>query len=123
MKTMDIKSILPDTVTARAYEVNSEFAWRPEDLPTIADVLRSRKIPVLGGEVWIRTDSGPMIPSDVYHWSVEKVDTETDAEFSKRSIEEMLRFGTKLPNEPALKEEWGNVYINFQIDTEAGLPG
>jgi Immunity protein 40 len=112
---MDMKTLLSDSLFSRAYEFNSEFAWRPEDLPAIAESLRANQVPILGGEVWIKTDSGPMIPSDVYQWSVEKRGDETSGEFANRSVGEMLKFGESLHSESTLKENWPNVYINLQV--------
>jgi hypothetical protein len=112
---MDMKSLLSDSLVSRAYEFNSEFAWRPEDLPAIAEFLRESKVAILGGEVWIKTDSGPMIPSDVYQWAVEKRGDETPGEFANRSISEMLKFGQSLHSEPGLEEKWSNVYVNLQV--------
>ena len=77
--------------------------------------MREKKIPVLGGEVWIKTNSGPLITSDVYHWSVEKNDNEPEAEFVTRSLEEMIKFGEGLASELKLKEDWSSVYVNLTI--------
>src|SRR5258708_4486045 len=106
MMAMEIKSLLPESLLSRAYEFNSEFAWRPEDLRAVADELREKNIAVLGGEVWLKTDSGPMITSDIYQWSIEKNANQRPQEFASRSLDEMIKFGESLSREPKLKERW-----------------
>jgi hypothetical protein len=106
---------LPESLISRAYEFSSELAWRPQDLSALAEVLRIKKIPVLGGEVWIKSSDGPMIPSDVHHWSVEKKESESEDDFADRSVEEMVKFGEGLASEFKLKEDWSSVYVNLAI--------
>jgi hypothetical protein len=116
---MDIKSLLPESVLWKAYEVNSEYAWRPEDLSMVADALRVKRLAVLGGEMWQKSDQGPVIGPEIYQWTAEpKSKDENWDGYVERTLTEMAGFAKKLSSEIGLQERWPNIYINFEVIAE-----
>lgn len=110
---MDIKSFLPSSILSKAYEYNSEYAWKPEDIVELSSILKEKKIAVLGGEVWEKTIEGPMISSDIYQWAaMQKSDSESWEEYVDSTLKEMSNFIEKLSMERVLEQ---NTYINIEM--------
>lgn len=116
---MKIKSILPASLLSKAYEYNSEYAWKLEDILELALMLRQNKIAVLGGELWKRTEKGPFIDSDLYQWNAreqgnarEQDKNESWENYVDYTLKAMDDFIKNLPKEKILDKD---LYLNVQM--------
>lgn len=110
---MDIKSLLSSSILSKAYEYNSEYAWKPEDISELSLILKEKKIAVLGGEIWEKTAEGPMIGSDIYQWTArQKSNNEFWESYVDSTLREMSNFIENLPKEKSLDQ---NTYINIEM--------
>jgi len=110
---MNMKSLLPPSILSKAFEFNSELAWKPEDVSELAFILKEKQIAVLGGEVWQKKGDAPTIGSDVYHWSsTQKNNNEAWDDYVDRTLSEMNNFVKGLPNEIVLNKD---TYINIEM--------
>jgi hypothetical protein len=74
--------MFPPELESNAYRVsNGEFGWTREQIPLVADILRSRGFAILGGELWWVRDEIPdwwdLIPQRnggraVYPWETKR---------------------------------------------------
>ena len=110
---MGIKSLLSTSIFSKAFEFNSELAWKPEDVADLALELKEKQIAVLGGEVWERKDNAPNIGSKIYHWSSsEKKNDESWSDYVERTLVELKKFVGSLPQEKVSDK---NTYINIEM--------
>lgn len=66
------KHLLPEGLHKAAYKAGSECAWCRADALRVVNILSSNGYFILGVDIWIGTDPGPMIPTPfVYDWSSE----------------------------------------------------
>ena len=61
-----IKNI-PKTLAEQAYVFNDEAAWPKETALKVISYLSQLDVAILGGEVWVPSGKGPIIP--LYQWS------------------------------------------------------
>ncbi|HTE48572.1 MAG TPA: Imm40 family immunity protein [Candidatus Paceibacterota bacterium] len=110
---MNIKLLLPASIISKAYEFNSEYAWRPEDIAELASILRGKRIAVLGGEVWEKTDNGPTISPNIYQWSYKKKDdNESWNDYVDQTLKELIKFTENIQKEKLSNKD---IYINVEM--------
>jgi hypothetical protein len=68
---MEWEYLLPKNLQDAAYKAGSECAWNKKDALQIIEILYNRGYVVLGVDVWLPTQPGPIIPTPfVYDWSL-----------------------------------------------------
>jgi hypothetical protein len=107
---------LPKELLSKAYQFNAEYAWKPIDIPLLSDFFKENSFAVLGGEVWIKTDTGPLIPSDLYNWSIERNENENWHEYVSRSLKAMEKFSSQIIADPTLSDQMDRLYINVEFE-------
>jgi hypothetical protein len=114
---IELEKQLPNEIVARSYEFNGEYAWKPDDIPVIGEIILNKQIILLGGEVWIKGKNGPIIAIDenIFCWEVKKESYEEERDFIKRSVLEMLSVPQRLKQHTEYSDRWPDVYINLTI--------
>ncbi len=116
---MNIKSFLTPLIISKAYEFNSEYAWKPENIPELVSALKENRIAVLGGEVWEKTNNGPFVNSNIYQWnSKQKDNNESWNNYVDRTLKEMETFALNLRKEKELSKKWSEIYISIEMIDE-----
>jgi len=65
------QTLLTAPLLRAAYRAGSELAWRRSDAVRVLDFLTHQNYVVIGVDIWIPSEGGPIIPTPfVYDWSL-----------------------------------------------------
>lgn len=99
----DLLGSLPQHLKDKAYLADKESAWPKDEALSVVEFCKGQGIAVLGGEVWLPTQSGPTIPTPVmYAWEADqKVSTESWSQFVGRTSETAKKYIAEFCWDPA----------------------
>jgi hypothetical protein len=71
---------LPIVLLQAAFEHGGQYAWARDDALAVIDWLHDHAHPVIGVDVWVPSDRGPIVPAPwIYTWSQSYSGGRTDA--------------------------------------------
>jgi hypothetical protein len=114
---------LPVKLIASAFlDKAGEPAWCKKDALQVIECLTRRNLAIVGGEVWLATRKGPVIPSPgIYTWTCPEVDyKETWSGFLDRANEFARNYvlNHKWDQEEELRYKGFPPYFNFSVIEE-----
>jgi hypothetical protein len=122
-KTGDAEQLFPPELEREAFrENNGEFGWTRGQVPAVVEILRSRGIGILGGELWWRLHGLPdraSIPQRqglpaIYVWETKREAGEPWSLFIERGANEALAAAERWPMPNDLPPDLpGRIFYNL----------